>query len=156
MGITNIDLPEMLRSDIGRLFRLHRKEELPTHIVSYIEENFVPKVPIKKGDAIMVDKEVIIELVCSYFKLSPEEIINRDRHRDVTYPRHVLQYLLFTRTSMSCVKIGLFFDADHTTILSARNKIRKQMEKKESVRADLEHLISRLPKEEVKNEPEIE
>lgn len=154
MGVRRYDTVELLQADINRFFRLYKREDLPMHLVGYITDNYIPKVPVKKGDAIVVDKEVIIGLVCGYFKVSLLDMRRHSREEEVRYPRQVLQYLLFTRTMMSATGVGAFFKMHHTSILSSRNRIRELMEKRLSVRIDLEYLINQLPKEEVQIEPE--
>ena len=71
----------------------------------------------------------VSELVSAQFKLSLEELRSRSRKRSVAFPRQVAMYLCKQLTSRSLPEIGRRFGGrDHTTVMYAYDKIRKEVE----------------------------
>ena len=68
--------------------------------------------------------EEVVRTVAKTYGVTYESIIARTRISDVVHARHVAMYVL---SDMGCtlVSIGAFFDRDHTTVLHARDQIRK-------------------------------
>jgi len=72
----------------------------------------------------------IIEAVCTYYSLSPEEIIGKGRRENVVRPRQVAVFLIRTETRLSYPCIGKELGGrDHTTIMHAFKKALAEMEK---------------------------
>ena len=61
-------------------------------------------------------REVIIA-VCERFKISPQNLLGRGRHREFSKPRHMVCLLAHELTYQSLCDIGRAMDRDHTTIL---------------------------------------
>ena len=74
-----------------------------------------------------IPPQLILEETARYYSLSVEEIVSKSRSRPLTTARHVAMYLVRECTGMSLIKIGEFFDRDHSTALHGINKIDEQM-----------------------------
>ena len=142
-----------IRGEVRRAIRLYPRDQLDEAIVRYISDNFVPKLSPKKGLNMLCDKDLIIGLVCGYFKMSLEKMVVRTRLRTTVYPRQIMHYMLATKSTLSLMDIGRLFGQDHTTIGSSRNKIIEAYTKNPTVRADIDALIKQLPSE-AQNEEE--
>ena len=67
---------------------------------------------------------VIVQAVCHYFHITPDQLTGPTRARDITYARHIAMYLLRERTASSLSQIGhLLGHRDHTTVLSGYRRI---------------------------------
>jgi chromosomal replication initiator protein len=85
-----------------------------------------------------VTAEDIIEAVSGHYNLSEDQIISRDRSKDVAFARHVAMYLIREETSNSLPKIGDSLGGrDHSTIIYGCEKIGDQLEADENLRRDL-------------------
>lgn len=71
----------------------------------------------------------IIREVESFFNLSVNTLSSNSRARKIVEPRHIAMYLCNELTSTSFVDIGKAFGGrDHTTVIHAVRKIKKEME----------------------------
>ena len=66
----------------------------------------------------------IIRLVAREYHLRYSDLVGPDRYKTIAFARHVAMYLCKMRLKMSFPEIGKVFGRDHTTIISAVNKIR--------------------------------
>ncbi len=75
-----------------------------------------------------VTVDVIQQRVSEYFRLSPEELRSARRQRSVLHPRQMAMYLCRTLTDASLPEIGRAFGGrDHTTVLHAVEKVRREI-----------------------------
>lgn len=67
--------------------------------------------------------------VCEHFRITSVTLHTRRRHKQYTYPRHILWYLACKHTTLSLPMIGRKHNHsyDHTTILHARDKISEML-----------------------------
>ena len=71
----------------------------------------------------------VISIVAKYYKISESDITGKSRRKDLALIRHISIYLVREVTNLNYVAIGKFFgNRDHSTIISAYNKIKKQIE----------------------------
>ncbi len=71
----------------------------------------------------LVNVDLIIHCVSSYFGISRDDLMGRCRKKEISCPRKVAMYLARNHTSLSLPAIGQAFDRDHTTIMSAVQSI---------------------------------
>lgn len=77
--------------------------------------------PVKKED---IDSSDIINAVCTYYRISKNEILSKKKTKDISDSRMVAIYLVCDLLSIPLVNIGQIFGGrDHTTIIHARDKI---------------------------------
>jgi chromosomal replication initiator protein len=79
--------------------------------------------------------------VSAYFNLRIKDLKSSRRPRAISYPRQIAMHLCRKLTPASLAEIGRQFGGkDHTTVLSADKKIKKQVESDESTRQSVEAL----------------
>ncbi|PIE68850.1 MAG: chromosomal replication initiator protein DnaA [Deltaproteobacteria bacterium] len=91
-----------------------------------------------------LDSEGIRDFVVSHFQVSVKELTSRSRKRSVTYPRQVAMFLSRKYTDESLADIGALYNRDHSTVLHAIKIINRDMQRKTSVREQLELLYKKL------------
>ena len=92
-----------------------------------------------------VTLEIIQEVVASYFGIQVDDLHAKKRNRSIAYPRQVAMYLCRELTDSSLPAIGQFFGGrDHTTVLHAYEKIKKEKETDEKLHSTLGELMERL------------
>ena len=89
--------------------------------------------------------EVLAETVARFTNVTPEELVSQSRARRVVIPRQVSMFVMYNYTHLSYPAVGdLFGGRDHTTVVHAVAKIRKQRYADPNVRDLLELLITTL------------
>lgn len=92
--------------------------------------------------------EAIQQEVCSHYGVSLEELVSDRRTRRIVTPRQVAMYLSRELTDASLPAIGRSFGGrDHTTVLHAVEKIKKQMADQGGLYSAVRVLHTRLAKE---------
>ncbi len=72
--------------------------------------------------------EKIINVVCSYFNISTDDITGKKKNKEIVEPRMIAIYLIDELLSLPLVNIGKVFGGrDHTTIMHSRDKISSDM-----------------------------
>ena len=87
------------------------------------------------------DIQRIQRVVCDYYKISIDQMKGKNRNNDVNFPRQVAIYLCRELTTESFPKIGSYFGGrNHSTIISADKKIRKELTKNENLKQVIKDL----------------
>ncbi len=87
----------------------------------------------------------IVNVVAEYYNLDPDELFNKKRNQNISYPRQIAMYMCREYADMSYPKIGEAFGGrDHTTVIHAYEKISKSKEKRPQLQKDLEKMKERL------------
>ena len=87
------------------------------------------------------DVQRIQRVVCDYYKISMEQMKGKNRNNEVNFPRQIAIYLCRELTTESFPKIGSYFGGrNHSTIISADKKIRKELNKNENLRQVIKDL----------------
>ena len=87
------------------------------------------------------DVQRIQRVVCDYYKISIDQMKGKNRNNDVNFPRQVAIYLCRELTTESFPKIGSYFGGrNHSTIISADKKIRKELLKNENLKQVIKDL----------------
>ena len=72
--------------------------------------------------------------VAAYFKISVEDLKSKRRTNSVVRPRHIAMYLCREETDENLMKIGLEFGGrDHSTVSTAIDKIKEELETNENL-----------------------
>ncbi len=110
--------------------------DLATEALKDIISNDQPKV---------LTAEYILNTVCSYFGLEPEELLSSKRTKNIAYPRQIAMYLCRKHTELSLPKIGEKLGGrDHTTVLHGYEKIANSIEKDIELSQILKELEGKL------------
>ena len=73
-----------------------------------------------------VTPEKIIAAVCGYYKITKEDLIGKSKKADLVKARQVCAFLMCDMLSMPLELLGKkYLDRDHTTIMYARDKMKK-------------------------------
>ena len=89
--------------------------------------------------------EDIQRAVCEHYRVRLNQLTGKDRHQEIALPRQVAMYLCRDRLGTSFPQLGAKFGGkDHTTVISAVNKIKKLVSDGHGVKNDLEAILSRL------------
>ena len=82
-----------------------------------------------KGEvAGIVTPDHVLRVVCQYYKMDKTRLVSASRSKHITEPRHVAMALCLGYTSYSSVELGsLIFKRNHSTILVARDKVKKRL-----------------------------
>ena len=108
-------------------------EEMAAHTL----ENVLPKQ--KKLGVEDVQKEI-----SKYYNVSVESLISPKRQRNIVKARQMAMYIARKLTGTSYPELGKLFHRDHTTALTSCEKIEEALENDESIRNELEEIMSRL------------
>jgi len=73
--------------------------------------------------------ELIQDIVCRYYNITPSQLCGKRRTQNITYPRQIAMYLCRKLLNISLPKIGEFFGGrDHSTVIYGCDKITTEME----------------------------
>ncbi|MBQ8219021.1 MAG: chromosomal replication initiator protein DnaA [Bacilli bacterium] len=87
------------------------------------------------------DVQRIQRVVCDYYKISIEQMKGKNRNNSVNFPRQIAIFLCRELTNESFPKIGSYFGGrNHSTIISADQKIRKELNTNENLREVIKDL----------------
>lgn len=91
------------------------------------------------------DVHRIQRIVCEYFKIDIEDLKGKKRSKDVNYPRQIAIYLCRIITNDSFPKMGTYFGGrDHSTIISAYQKIEKDLKTNYQLQTVISELKNRI------------
>ena len=91
------------------------------------------------------DVHRIQRVVCDYFKVNIDDIKGKKRNQTINYPRQVAIYLCRKMTTESFPKIGTYFGGrDHSTIISAYQKIETELKTNEQLQLIIDELKNDL------------
>jgi len=77
----------------------------------------------------------IMETVAHYYSVSVDEIMGRDRSKEIMLPRHMAMYLVREETDASLPEIGQTLGGrDHTTVLHGCDKMSNLIETDDNIR----------------------
>lgn len=92
-----------------------------------------------------VTADVVISVASEYFDVTSDEIRSSNRSRPLVNARQMAMYLCRELTDLSLPKIGERFGGrDHSTVLHATNKIRRQMQERQSSYEQVCELTTRI------------
>ena len=92
-----------------------------------------------------VTPDVVIAVAAEYFDVTADEIRSSNRSRPLVNARQMAMYLCRELTDLSLPKIGERFGGrDHSTVLHATNKVRQQMQERQSCFEQVRELTTRI------------
>ena len=102
--------------------------------------------PLLRNDAACdISSDLIISECVRYFGLQRDEFLSKSRSRPLVQARQVAMYLCRELTPLSLPKIGdAFGGRDHTTVMHADAKIRRQMGDRLQVYTQVQELTARV------------
>ena len=91
----------------------------------------------------MITPESIIQIVCSTYDVSLEEMKSSKRNAYINVPRQVVMYLCREYTDISLSDLGKLLNRDHTTIMYGEENIKKNLDKNAELKEKVD-LIKKL------------
>jgi chromosomal replication initiator protein len=92
-----------------------------------------------------LETDQIINVVANVFGITTEELLGRNRSRDVALPRQVAMYLMREEVNASLPQIGEALGGrDHTTVMYACEKVADMIERDDRLRRQVIQIRERL------------
>lgn len=106
---------------------------------------------VLKDLIVETQKKITVDLiqrrVAEYFEVRPSDMTAKRRSRNVAYPRHIAMYLSREMTPLSFPEIGEQFGGrDHTTVLHAYEKIKKDAKRDQKTKSLVDKLMFEIKK----------
>ena len=100
---------------------------------------------ISPVEQIKITPEYILDVVCDHFNISPDDVCSKKRNAEIVLPRQIIMYLCRKYTDAPQVRIALLCGKkDHTTVIHAEEKIKKEINTDESTRNIVETIIKKI------------
>lgn len=119
---------------------LGKKEGIDLDVVeAYFQEkkDAKPNHKIGQGD--------IMRAVCSFYNIRPSHLKSASRSESVSFPRHIIMYLLRTELKLKFEEIAYILKRkDHTTIMHGVDKISGLIIKNPTIKEEVGRIISSL------------
>lgn len=106
---------------------------------------------VLKDMIVETQKKITVDLiqrkVAEYFEIRPSDMTAKRRTKNVVYPRHVAMFLSREMTALSLPEIGEQFGGrDHTTVLHAYEKMKKDLKKDPKSKSLVDKLVVEIKK----------
>ena len=117
------------------------------HITLDIAVEAVSSLVGGKQIATEVNEQKIINVVADYYNLTPSHLTGKIRTGQIALARHIAMYLIRELLDVPLKKIGAVFGGkDHTTVMSAIQKVEKELKTDEKLKEAIEELKKRIGK----------
>lgn len=117
------------------------------HITLDIAVEAVSSLVGGKQIATEVNEQKIISIVADYYNLTPSHLTGKIRTGQIALARHIAMYLIREILDVPLKKIGAAFGGkDHTTVMSAIEKVEKELKTDEKLREAIDELRKRIGK----------
>ncbi|MBF6328774.1 chromosomal replication initiator protein DnaA [Nocardia transvalensis] len=95
-------------------------------------------------NTIEITASTIMAVTAEYFNTTLEELTGPGKARPLAQARQIAMYLCRELTDLSLPKIGQAFGRDHTTVMYAEKKVRKEMTERRRVYDQVQELTARI------------
>lgn len=96
-------------------------------------------------DEIKITPQRIIECVCEFYKLKPDDLKGPSRVKEIVTPRHVAMYLCKTLTDMNFVTIAkVFGNRDRTSVMHGVDRIMKIIQTDNELKSEIDFITKDL------------
>ena len=97
----------------------------------------------------VISSDFIKETVAKYFSINTKDLASEKRSNDIAFPRQIAMFLCRDVANMSFPQIGKDFgDRDHSTVMHAYNKIKKEVRDKNNTKLIVESVKNIITSEE--------
>ena len=87
----------------------------------------------------------VMQLICDKYNLSIDDLKGKERKATIAMPRQIAMYICRTYIKESLPKIGSEFGGkDHTTVMHAVNKIKKELKGNKKLEEEIEKIVCDL------------
>ncbi len=84
--------------------------------------------------------ETIISATCGYFKITKTELLGKSKKAELVKARQICAFLMCDMLSMPLQVLGKTMERDHTTIMYARDKMKKQASLNEKIAKEIDDI----------------
>lgn len=91
-----------------------------------------------------INAATIMAVTAEYFTISIDDLCGPGKARPLAQARQIAMYLCRELTDLSLPKIGQTFGRDHTTVMYAEKKIKKEMTERRKVYDQVQELTARI------------
>ncbi len=92
--------------------------------------------------SVTVDK--IFSTVYKKYGITKEDLIGKNRAREIAQARHIAIYLIMKITEMSSTNVGKLFNRDHTTALASKETIDKRLKTDAMLQIDINEMTKEV------------
>jgi len=98
--------------------------------------------PLEQDDTSVYTPSDVIHIACFYLNLNPNTITKKGRVKEYVMGRMMIYDLLLNnrRLDLTIEKIGYLFGRHHSSVINARDEMRKYLDVYDDMRHKLEHL----------------
>jgi len=90
--------------------------------------------------------EQVQQIVANNYNININDLKGKKKSNDITIPRQIAMYICRTYLKESLPKIGAEFGGkDHTTVMHAVSKIKKEIEKDDEINVEINKIINQIP-----------
>ncbi len=93
-----------------------------------------------------VTPEKILLATCGYYKITKAELLGKSKNAELVKARQICAYLMCDMLSMPLQVLGKTMDRDHTTIMYARDKMKKQASLNDKIAKEIDDIRSSVLK----------
>ena len=87
----------------------------------------------------------VIQLVSENYNISVDDLKSKKKNNEIAIPRQIAMYICRTYLNENLVKIGIEFGGkNHTTVIHAVDKIKKEIEKDENINLEIQKIINQI------------
>lgn len=99
----------------------------------------------KTNDGEDSDYEKLMSIVADFYQIEVANLLGSKRNAKFTTPRHIVMYILKTKYDLPYKKIGFLMGGrDHTTVISAVEKISLQMKQDREIKIAIETILKKI------------
>ncbi|WP_417935262.1 chromosomal replication initiator protein DnaA [Gordonia phthalatica] len=128
----------------GALIRVNAFASLNQTQMDASMAEVVMKALIPDSGPMDISAASIVAVTADFYDLSVEDLCGPSKVRALTLPRQISMYLCRELTDLSLPKIGETFDRDHSTVIHADRKIRKQMHENRNIYDQVQELTAKI------------
>ena len=87
----------------------------------------------------------VVQIVCDHYNLTNEELLSKKRSNEIAIPRQIAMYICRVYLNENLTKIGIQFGGkNHTTVMHAVDKIKKEILKDDSLNNEIQKMINEI------------
>ena len=87
----------------------------------------------------------VIQLVADHYSISPDDLKSKKKTNNIAIPRQIAMYICRVYLEENLMKIGMEFGGkNHTTVMHAVEKIKKEIINNEALNVEIQKLISNI------------
>lgn len=117
------------------------------HITLEIASEAVSSLVGGKQIVTEINEQKIISIVADYYNLTPSHLTGKIRTGQIALARHIAMYLIRETLDVPLKKIGQVFGGkDHTTVMSAIQKVEKELKTDDRLKEAIDELKKRIGK----------